>query len=400
MKTLFYSLLAIMTFSTGTAKAGDSIVASDRNLSPLMEPAAIQASEPKTVVAGQTQTDEPSGWQKVLDRLPKISGYLQTGYQYNSLGKHSSSFQAKRLRLIADGNVSKNVSFRLQIEAFNGIAGTTNGRGQKNLQVMDAFATMKISDAVKLRAGQFYLPIGYENYDISPATLETVDFSDICYRMVCRNPIAYDWVDYGRDLGVMIFGDVAPSSEGFNYLSYNFSVTNGSLPSKDDNNKSKDLVAALTFRPIKNLSIKGAFNWGQYAGTVGTETYENQDMTRYVLGAWYNQPAGLDLRAEYGHMASSHGGQSIIKEDGFYALGAYHFGPWMPMVRYAMYRDKVNKSTLNNYDSVLFGLTYHLNKNLKFQANYMLTMYTDEAKVTNNDKGSSSKLQVMGIYRF
>ena len=71
--------------------------------------------------------------------MPSFSGYLQTGWNYNSVGDGSSSFQAKRLRLIMDGNVVKNVSFRLQIEAFNGIAGSTNGNGQKNLQVMDAF---------------------------------------------------------------------------------------------------------------------------------------------------------------------------------------------------------------------------------------------------------------------
>ena len=66
-----------------------------------------------------------------------------------------------------DGNVVK-TSFRLQIEAFNGIAGSTNGNGQKNLQVMDAFVTAKISKAFQVRVGQYYLPLGYENYDLSP----------------------------------------------------------------------------------------------------------------------------------------------------------------------------------------------------------------------------------------
>ena len=50
---------------------------------------------------------------------------------------------------------------------------------------MDAFVTAKISKAFQVRVGQYYLPLGYENYDLSPSTLETVDFSNICYRMVC-----------------------------------------------------------------------------------------------------------------------------------------------------------------------------------------------------------------------
>lgn len=63
--------------------------------------------------AAAIENSEPAKWEKVLEKLPKLSGYLQTGWNYNSVGNGSSSFQAKRLRLIMDGNVVKNVSFRL-----------------------------------------------------------------------------------------------------------------------------------------------------------------------------------------------------------------------------------------------------------------------------------------------
>lgn len=395
MKQFIYSLIGLLAVST-------AVQANDIVNHETTEESKIVATTPETAAVAATEetTAEKTGWEKALEKLPKISGYLQTGYQYNSAGKHSSSFQAKRLRLIADGNVSNNVSFRLQIEAFSGISGTTNGRGQKNLQVMDAFATIKLSDAFKIRAGQYYIPMGYENYDISPATLESVDFSDVCYRMVCRNAIAYDYVDYGRDLGVMLMGDLLPSGKGFNYLSYNFSVTNGSLPNKDDNNKSKDIVAAVTVRPIDKFNVKASFNWGEYDGTIGAVQHKNLDMTRYIFGAWYNDPQGLDLRAEYGHIGSKKDGADIVKEDAFYALAGYHIGAWLPIVRYSMYSDKVNKATLNNYNQLLFGVTYHVNARLKFQANYVHTMYKDEAKLVNNDKSSASKIQVMGLFKF
>lgn len=58
-------------------------------------------------VAAATEESEPTKWEKVLEKLPKLSGYLQTGWNYNSVGDGSSSFQAKRLRLIMDGNVVK-----------------------------------------------------------------------------------------------------------------------------------------------------------------------------------------------------------------------------------------------------------------------------------------------------
>ena len=43
-------------------------------------------------------------------------------------------------------------------------------------------------------------------------------------------------------------------------------------------------------------------------------------MNRVIVGAWYNDPKGLDLRAEYGHIGSSKDGRDIIKEDGFYCF--------------------------------------------------------------------------------
>ncbi|WP_289739939.1 porin [Muribaculum intestinale] len=361
------------------------------------------ASVPASSAAGATED-----WKSQLSKMVKVSGYLQAGYNYNSLGSGSSSFQAKRLRLILDGQVCKNGSVRVQIEAFNGIAGSTNGNGQKNIQVMDAFFTYKFNPAFQVRVGQFYTPLGYENYDISPATLETVDFSNICYRMACRNAIGYDFVDYGRDLGIMLMGDLLPSAEGFNYLSYNFAVTNGQLPCKDDNNKSKDIIAALTVRPLKYFNVKAAYNYGEYQTNKDLENEEGEEipgkycpMHRFVGGFWYNNPTGLDVRAEYGYLRGKKEGISLAHETGFYALAGYHFGKFLPVVRYDMYHDSLNKLSLNNYDRVLLGCTWEPFGNLKVQLNYMLSMYgKDVREASNNGKSTSSQLQLMGLFKF
>lgn len=340
----------------------------------------------------------PGDWNRVIDKFEKyvkVSGYLQTGYNYNS-SNGASSFQAKRLRLILDGQLIKNGSVRIQIEAFNGIAGSTNGNGQKNIQVMDAFFTYKFKPAFQVRVGQFYTPMGYENYDISPATLETVDFSNICYRMACRNAIGYDFVDYGRDLGVMLMGDLFPSKEGFNHLSYNLALTNGSLPTKDDTNKSKDFIGALTIRPAKMLNMKLAYNYGQYKGS----EYNYTPMNRFIGGIWYNNPTGFDLRAEYGWLNSVKNGQTMAKESGFYALAAYHAGQFLPVVRYDMYHDSMNKTSTNNYNRVLVGCTWQPLKALKVQANYALSLYNDDVKAANGNKGTASQVQIMGLFMF
>lgn len=394
----FFALLVGVAASTSGIYAADVVDATNVVNAPAQSPEMAIAANP---AAAPAANDEKSTLQKILEHMPKISGYLQTGWNYNSLGNHTSSFQAKRLRLIMDGHITDKASFRLQIEAFNGIAGSTNGNGQKNLQVMDAFATYKFSPAFQVRAGQFYTPMGYENYDISPATLETVDFSNICYRMACRNAIGYDFIDYGRDLGVMLMGDLFPSNKGFSYLSYNLALTNGQLPCKDDNNKSKDIIAALTFRPFKHFNIKASYNYGEYQGleTINADKYK--PMNRMIIGAWYNDPNGLDLRAEYGYLHAKKDNVRFAQESGFYVLAGYHFGKFLPVLRYDLYNDSMNKSNYAvNYDRMLFGCTFQAHKNIKIQLNYMLSMYGDDVKASNNGKSTSSQIQLMGLFKF
>lgn len=379
----------------------------------LIAPGLASANpEEKPAPAAETVTaeapaveKEKTGWEKFLEKLPKISGYLQSGWNYTSNANSStSSFQAKRLRLLLDGKVGEKVDFRLQIEAFNGISGSTNGNGQKNLQVMDAFATWKIVPEFKVRVGQFYTPLGYENYDISPATLETVDFSNIVYRMACRNPYEYNLVDYGRDLGIMFIGDAFDSGKGFSYLHYDVAITNGSIPCKDDSNQSKDIYVSLTVRPFKYFNIKGTYNWGEYksvelAGGKGVGSGSYNPMNRFVVGAWYNNPKGLNLRAEYGHMKSAVGGVDVVKENGAYVLAGWHLGKFLPIVRWDMYEDCVNTGTANNYNRILLGCTYQIFKNMKLQVNYGHFMYSGDAKDALG-YDSSEQLQIMGMFKF
>lgn len=379
----------------------------------LIAPGLASANpEEKPAPAAETVTaeapaveKEKTGWEKFLEKLPKISGYLQSGWNYTSNANSStSSFQAKRLRLLLDGKVGEKVDFRLQIEAFNGISGSTNGNGQKNLQVMDAFATWKIVPEFKVRVGQFYTPLGYENYDISPATLETVDFSNIVYRMACRNPYEFNLVDYGRDLGIMFIGDAFDSGKGFSYLHYDVAITNGSIPCKDDSNQSKDIYVSLTVRPFKYFNIKGTYNWGEYksvelAGGKGVGSGSYNPMNRFVVGAWYDNPKGLNLRAEYGHMKSAVGGVDVVKENGAYVLAGWHLGKFLPIVRWDMYEDCVNTGTANNYNRILLGCTYQIFKNMKLQVNYGHFMYSGDAKDALG-YDSSEQLQIMGMFKF
>ena len=373
----------------------------------------------ETAITDSVAQKEQTTWEKIISHMPKFSGYLQTGWNWSKTSatgsRASSSFQAKRLRLIMDGNVGEKVDFRLQIEAFNGITGSTNGNGQKTVQVMDAFATLKLMPELKIRAGQFHTPLGYENYDISPKTLETVDFSNIVYRMACRNPYEYNVIDYGRDLGVMIMGDAFDSGKGFRYLHYDLALTNGSLPTKDDRNSSKDVYASVTVRPMKYFNIKTTYNYGRYStqnigGSTGVGSGKYSPMNRMVVGAWYNDPQGLDLRAEYGLMKSKVDGVKFIDEQGAYFLAAYHINKWLPMVRWDMYKDSSeqgaagvvtgnNKTTTNNYNRILLGVNYQLYKNVTIQFNYHHYFYNKDVEAANG-YAATNQIQLMGRFAF
>lgn len=369
--------------------------------------AAVPIAEAEAEAEAEAQGNDShkkTAWQQVLERMPKISGFLQAGYDYNSFGKGSSTFQAKRLEVSLSGNLAPKASYFVQVEAYSGISGTNNGRNQTNIQVIDAFTTYNFCKEFGVRLGQFSTPFGIENYYIGPSTLETIDYSNLSYRLTERNPLTYDYIEYGRELGIMFMGEFLPSNKGFNYLAYNLAVTNGTIPCKVDNNKSKDIIAQIGVRPIKNLLVNAAYQWSQSKTIGGEDAVELPfylNYNRAIFGLWYNDPNGLDLRAEYGFGIAKKHGDKYIKEHGAYIFAGYRLGKWQPLVRYDMYRDDLNKSNpLTNYNRVLLGCNWQAFKNIRLQLNYQLSIYDGLAKRTNHDEGTSSQLQVMGLFTF
>lgn len=71
---------------------------------------------------------------------------------------------------------------------------------------------------------------------------------------------------------------------------------------RPDDNKSKDIVARLTFFPLRELRISGSVNWGEYTNNTVSKDYI--PMTRYAAGFWYDSEHIL-VRAEYAHTGSS-----------------------------------------------------------------------------------------------
>ena len=90
----------------------------------------------------------------------------------------------------------------------------------------------------------------------------------------------------------MAYGDLFKSKDQkFSYLSYQLSLTNGYLPTLNDDNKSKDFVGRITIRPVEKLRIIGCYNWGEYKGlNENGDTKDYLPMNRFITGAWYYDP--------------------------------------------------------------------------------------------------------------
>jgi len=192
----------------------------------------------------------------------------------------------------------------------------------------------------------------------------------------------------------MAYGDLFDNKEkNFSHLSYQIALVNGQLPTLTDNNKSKDFISRITFRPIKKLRILGSYNWGEYEN----ETSLYNSMNRFTVGAWYSDPKGINVRAEYGHIESD---KANVDEDGSYILASYNIGKFIPVIRYDRYRDNINETTANNRDLYTLGFAYKLSNKFKLQLNYLRYAYADKVIDAGVREDDGNGFRVMGILKF
>ena len=312
----------------------------------------------------------------------KITGYAQMGYIYqDDNAKDISTFKINHVRLFLNGTFGKIFEYRIQMEGFS------NSKDQQNksmISIHDMFVKAHICPALTLELGQFPNPLSMENFELSPATRETVDASTLVNRMVCYNPVS-KINNSGRDCGIMAYGSFFPQ-EKFSIINYNIVLSNGSQLNGPDANKSKDFVGRLIIQPIKDLKISVSTMIGN-SNIVGSDKSAN--LKRYVAGAYYNHHNGFRVRSEYGKVSCDDKGLDI-NQNMFYAIVAYNFqGKYMPIFRYDTYKDaNVDNSRENNY---LVGLLYTPISRLRVQADYTYSKYGD---ALNKNDGKLFQLMV------
>lgn len=86
--------------------------------------------------------------------LPRISGYLQLGYEWHDRG--TSEFFVRRVRLDLQGDLAPQLDYRFHIELAHP-------------QLLDAFLRYRPFEQLNLQAGAFKIPFSIENTEYPPS---------------------------------------------------------------------------------------------------------------------------------------------------------------------------------------------------------------------------------------
>lgn len=263
-----------------------------------------------------------------LDRLPRLSGYVQAGYEWSD---GSSSFFIKRVRLDLRGALARTLDYRVQLEFAS------------SPKIVDAYLHYKPFRQLNFKLGEYKIPFTIENTDYVPLKFELIEYPLALQRLMgFAEPIGGRYVggamqggetlkDTGRDMGLTLHGSFFPCGERA-LLSYDVGVFNGAGINLRDNNRSKDVVARLTLRPVRGLTLSGSWYGGEY----GADCLERQ---RVSAGVCYDRGRGV-VRGEWiggrtGYAATEEYAAGTFDSSGWYVLGGVRLTPTlMPVVRY------------------------------------------------------------------
>ncbi len=292
-------------------------------------------------------------WERVLDKLPRISGYIQLLYNYDE-GAEASSFSIKRARLDLQGPIYRKwIDYRVQLELASP-------------KILDAYVRIMPWQALNFQIGQNKIPFSIDNVDYTPLKLATVDYPIALQKLVGFSDLCGVNAS-GRDMGVTLFGTLVKSKDR-PVVEYRAGIYNGAGINCKDNNKSKDISARVVVTPFEGLRLSASGYWGECV----IEQQKYAERTRYAAGAAYE--GNLFARTEY-----IYGKTGPIKSEGWYVTAGYRVTPKLaPVVRYDAFREVIGLK--NSYQTdYLAGIDYRPFKNLRLQLNYTLRTYRSKA---------------------
>ncbi|GJQ61479.1 MAG: hypothetical protein SCALA702_05320 [Melioribacteraceae bacterium] len=263
------------------------------------------------------------------------------------------TFQMKRFRIGAKGDMLKNLKFAFLFEMAN------------NPFLLQGWLDYVIRPEVNIRIGMFKYPFGIENY-----TSATV--WDLINPSYVSSGITYKLGSEGgklRDIGLQASGKFSLGEKAG--LTYYAMLMNGNGINTKDNNKQKDIVGRVKFNFDKMLQIGASY----FTGTTdvpNTTTQVNENA--FGVDVIFNSKiANRRLKVQGEYITATYevvGGE--VKPGGFYAHALYCLIPATleAVVRYDSYSNDTNTDLKKNRTTL--GVAYYLAKKQRISANYEL----------------------------
>ena len=235
--------------------------------------AAILTVFGSVAAMGQQSSDT---WMNDLTKRITFNGYAQGGWSYNDAnGMKTNSYNLKRTLLWAKAKITDRWSF-LFMHDFNSV-------------VQEFYTDYRVADnnAMNVRLGQFKHSYTMEN-PLSPTQLELIDvYSQAVLYLAGEGPDPLNGVNYGRDQGLMVFGDLANK-----HLHYELALMSGQGINRKDANNQKDFIAKLEVRPVDGLRFvaSGYLGTGNAVDSAAWNTIkagDNYKRNRYSVGLEY-----------------------------------------------------------------------------------------------------------------
>ncbi|MDO4164341.1 MAG: porin [Bacteroides sp.] len=310
-----------------------------------------------------------------LKQNTKVGGYVIARYNYNDRAGQSKNggFDFQYVRAYAESRVLDDFYFKVQMQ----INGAPAASGENRPRLLDAFIEWQKYKFARIKIGQFDRAFSME-VPFNPWVIGFHDNAQVINMLGGMTDRVGEHYSNGRDLGLQVQGDFLPvGKDGHELIHYQVGVFNGQGINHSDNNKQKDLMGVLQFKPLKELAI-GVTGWaGDYTANGITV-----DRNRWGVGIDYE--SDWVFRTEYissqghkisdydtttGQLKSDAGGDGA---DGWYvALGVPVADKFRIYSRWDVYRDQKESDT----QKTQYGLTaeYYFMKNLKAQLNYFFT---------------------------
>ena len=286
----------------------------------------------------EQQNRRSERWGKIVDKLPKLSGFFQAGYNWDDEEGGSSQFNIPYVRISLTGDISKQFDYKLQFEFASP-------------KLIDAYLRWKPCSAFNVQLGQFHVPFSLEG-PLSPTKMEAIGATRVTSK-ICGTPDT-------RDLGAMLYGNLLKVNDR-HLFEYAVGVFQGEGKNKADANKSKDVIGRLKFFPVESLCLTGSYSYGER----GADYLQNQ---RAAVGFEW-KPENWVIRSEYlWHKQGTTG--SALHNDGVYVVAMRQIKQFAPVLRYAFYNQEIAGEGHNESSDFTVGLNYTPLKPLKFQLNY------------------------------